>query len=346
MRNTVRFLDGEGQPRLGTVAGRDGELRLTALSDAQASHVDPAPGLVVGHLTDLHVHLQLVDSELLADSAIGTVLDLGGEPGALAGLRAAAPNGVSVAYAGAFLTAPGGYPSDRAWAPPGSFRELAAPADAAAAVAEMHGAGATVIKVASNSTAGPVLSDELFRAVVSAAAGLGMPVVAHAEGPGEAARVRRLGATMLAHTPFSERLDEAELRAHVETVTWISTLDVHGWGAGGDEFEIARDNLTAFHRLGGTVRYGTDLGNGPLPIGVNPREVAALRAAGLTALEILATMAPADPELASTRLVFVPDAGEGATATALDIAAARPLTLADLAPTGSHSATAPREDHS
>ncbi|MEV0085507.1 hypothetical protein [Saccharopolyspora sp. NPDC050642] len=25
---------------------------------------------------------------------------------------------------GAFLTAPGGYPSDRPWAPPGSFREV------------------------------------------------------------------------------------------------------------------------------------------------------------------------------------------------------------------------------
>lgn len=341
MTGSVRFLDGEGRLRLGTVAVRAGVLRLTALSDAQASHVDPFPGLVVGHLTDLHVHLQLVDPAQLADSAIGSVLDLGGEPGALAGLRAAAPTGVSVAYAGAFLTAPGGYPSDRAWAPPGSFRELSAPADAAAAVAEMHRSGATVIKVASNSTAGPVLSDDLFRAVVSAAADVGLPVVAHAEGPGEAARVRRLGATMLAHTPFSERLDEAELRAHVETVTWISTLDVHGWGAGGDEFEIARANLAAFHRLGGTVRYGTDLGNGPLPIGVNPREVAALRAAGLTVLEILATMAPADPELASTRLVLIP----GGDLEALDIAAARPLTLADLAFTRLDSATAPREDH-
>ncbi|GAA1621244.1 hydrolase [Leucobacter chromiireducens] len=331
--STVWFRDRDGEIRRGTVsAAADGQWRLTAAAPDQRGTADaPFHGVVVGQFTDWHVHLQLVDAGDLAAGVLGRVLDLGAHPERVVAHRAAPPRGVRVEFAGAFLTAPGGYPSDRDWAPAGSFRELADAADASAAVAEMAAHGASVIKVASNADAGPVLSDELFRAVVAAAESAGLPVVAHAEGAGEATRVRRLGAKMLAHTPFTERLEPAELRAHADTMTWISTLDVHGWGAGGAAFETARENLAGFHALGGEVRYGTDLGNGPLPVGLNPRELAALAGAGLTPRDMLTALTPADPELPDTRLVFVP----GPDTARLDVAAARPLAAPDLVPSGS-----------
>nr|BFE69172.1 hypothetical protein GCM10020092_024730 [Actinoplanes digitatis] len=44
------------------------------------------------------------------------------------------------------------------------------------------------------------------------------------------------------------------------------------------------------------MRYGTDLGNGPLPPGVNPRELGALLRAGMDPAGILAAMT--EPDLA------------------------------------------------
>jgi hypothetical protein len=74
-------------------------------------------------------------------------------------------------------------------------------------------------------------------------------------------------------------------------VVWVSTLDVHGWGSPTAEQDVAIDNVRRFAALGGTVVYGTDLGNGPLPLGVNPRELQALAAAGLGRDALLAALA-------------------------------------------------------
>ena len=52
----------------------------------------------------------------------------------------------------------------------------------------------------------------------------------------------------------------------------------------------AVDNLRRFLGYGGSVVYGTDLGNGPLIPGVNPREIRALQRAGLTPDEMLVAM--------------------------------------------------------
>jgi hypothetical protein len=71
---------------------------------------------------------------------------------------------------------------------------------------------------------------------------------------------------------------------------WISTLDIHGWGSPGPELGAAVDNLRRFLGYGGSVVYGTDLGNGPLIPGVNPREIGALQRAGLTPDEVLGAM--------------------------------------------------------
>lgn len=290
-----------------------------------------ADGVVIGGFTDHHVHLQLVDHALLAGSRLARVVDLGGNPAVLHELRGhnsgetsvlptESPSGgrfpsgspelcpratgcrVHIEYAGAFLTPPGGYPSDRAWAPDGSVREIATPADAAAAVQEMADAGATRIKVACNSVAGPVFDDDLFRAIVASARATGLPVVAHAEGAGQAQRAARLGADALAHAPFTEPLSEAEIAEQAASVSWISTLAIHDLRSRA----IAVDNVRRFHQAGGTVLYGTDMGNGPTPVDLNPAEIDALREAGVDGPALIRALAPVDPAPGAPGALLLP----------------------------------------
>jgi hypothetical protein len=301
-----------------------------------------AGGIVTGRFTDHHVHLQLVDHRLLAGSRLGRVMDLGAEPswvrevaradgaGGAGWMENVAPDDsaaalstqagsrrtrdVTIGYAGAFLTARGGYPSDRAWAPAGSVREVTDAADAAAAVSSLAAAGASCIKAVLHSEAGPVLDDDTFSAIVEAAASRDLPVVAHAEGAGQAQRAVRLGADLLAHAPFTERLRDDEIAAQAASVQWISTLAVHD-----DEHRgIAIDNVRRFAAAGGVVLYGTDMGNGPGPVDLRADELDALREAGIDGIRLLQALAPLDGD---AHPLFLPDG---------DPAAARPLTPADL----------------
>jgi imidazolonepropionase-like amidohydrolase len=249
------------------------------------------PGTVLPGLCDAHVHSALVDLPTVAAGGISSVWDLGGVPAKVAAL--AARGRPAVRFAGPFLIAPGGYPSDRAWAPAGSCRVVRSAADATAAVDEARAAGATLIKVTAHA-GGPVLSDATLAAVVEAAHAAALPVVVHAEGTGTTAAAWAAGADLLAHTPWTEALDDGLIRDCAARMTWISTLDIHGWGSATPELEVALDNLRRFLGHGGKVRYGTDLGNGPLPPGINPRELRGLQRAGLSPADILA--AATDPD--------------------------------------------------
>lgn len=309
----VTFFDGT-RWREGIVAVAE-EGRMLLHDEHPSADLPRIDGVIVGGFTDHHVHLQLVDHALLADSVLGRVLDLGGDPQVLRSLTGGA---VEVGFAGAFLTPPGGYPSDRSWAPEGSWREVSDAAEAASAAAEMAEAGASCIKVADNSTAGPVFDDDLFRALVGEAAAHGLPVVVHAEGEGEAQRAARLGAATLAHSPFTERLSDAEIAEQAASVSWISTLAIHD----GEALAIATDNVRRFHAAGGTVLYGTDMGNGPTPVGLNRREVDALRDAGVAATALLRALAPQDPLDPASRLLILP----GPSPETADPLQARPLT--------------------
>lgn len=342
---------------------RDGVVEATAehvrlRAETPAPGLPRVPGGVVGGFTDHHVHLQLVDHALLRTSRLARVDDLGGNPAVLRELavhNSAVHNGavhdpgespsaasfgpeetrpgaetpesrtrtpdhpVEVRYAGAFLTPPGGYPSDRDWAPAGSVREVADEAAAVTAVDDLAAAGVALLKVAGNSTAGPVFADALVHAIIERADAHGLPVVVHAEGPGEAQRAVRLGAARLAHAPFTERLDDAEVARHAASVSWISTLAIHDPAA----LRIAVDNVRRFHAAGGTVLYGTDMGNGPTPVDLHPAELDALRRAGLDDAALLRALAPVDPRQPGALLLLLPD---GST----DPFDARPLTAADL----------------
>ena len=271
-------------------AGRD----VAPIGDVPASAARRRiPGTVLAGLCDAHVHSALVELSTVWAGGISSVWDLGGVPAKVAAVAACGTP--AVRFAGPFLIAPGGYPSDRAWTPAGSCREVRSAADAAEAVGEARAGGATLIKVTAHA-GGPLLSDATLAAVVDAAHGAGLPAVVHAEGPGTVAAAYAAGADYLAHTPWTETLDEGLIRAAAARMTWISTLDIHGWGGAAPEQDVAIDNLRRFLAYGGQVRYGTDLGNGPLPPGVNPREIRALQEAGLTPDQVLTAMTEQDAE--------------------------------------------------
>jgi imidazolonepropionase-like amidohydrolase len=230
---------------------------------------------------DHHVHLGLIDTSELAGSEITGVVDLGWDTSVVGLAEGARASGLRVDLAGRFLTAPGGYPSDRAWAPDDSVGFVAGPAEAAHAVEAQRALGATVVKLVLNSDDGPVPSVPTIAAVVAAAEG--MPVVAHCQGSGMVELALAGGVGVLAHTPWTHRLDDAVVEeCAAGGQRWISTLDIHGYGERTPDQARALDNVGRFHRAGGTVLYGTDLGNGPLPVGLNQRELELLGEAGLS----------------------------------------------------------------
>jgi hypothetical protein len=278
--------------------------------------------VVLGAPTDAHVHLGLVDREAVAASVLGRVVDLGGDP---TGPQTCGggPVPLRIERAGPFLTAPGGYPSDRGWADPAWVREIADVSAAGRAIDEVAAAGATWAKIASNSTAGATFSDDMLARLVDLATRRGLTVVVHAEGAGEAARALAAGAAHLAHTPFTEGLSRADIAAHAERMTWISTLAIHPPRSA--ERANAVENVAAFHAAGGRVRYGTDMGNGPTPAGLNLAELDALRDAGLTTSDLLVALDLADPRDPASRLMMVDGEGDD-----LDFATARPATREDL----------------
>lgn len=259
-------------------------------------------GTALPPFIDHHVHLQLFEPDHLASGGISGVVDLGANPSAVARFADRDPL-PHVRFAGQFLTAPGGYPLGRPWLPEGAAREvrhIRATAgrargslydDAETAVDEQVRFGASVIKVALNAAAGPVFDRPALDAIVVAAHARARPVVAHAEGPGTAELAVAAGIDALVHTPWTDELPARVVaQAVLAGQTWISTLDIHGHGAAGASATRARTNLRRFAAAGGRVLYGTDLGNGTLPIGVNAREVDALVAAGLSAAAVLAAL--------------------------------------------------------
>ncbi|GIT78922.1 hypothetical protein LLS1_05910 [Leifsonia sp. LS1] len=280
---------GDGFRTPATFEVRGDLLTPTARTDLRPHHIG---GTLFPRLTDHHVHLGLIDPAALLAGGITHAHDLGWIPSVATGWLAAEAPGPTTTIAGALLTAPGGYPARSTWAPPGAAREVGGPRDGREAVREQVMAGASRIKVALNSAAGETVDDATLRAIVDEAVTAGLPVIVHAQGPGQPARAITAGATHLAHTPFDERVDDAVLAEMADRgATWISTLDIHGWGHPTAQHAIAIDNLRRFHAAGGRVLYGTDLGNGPLAVGVNAREIADLLTAGLTAVETLRSIA-------------------------------------------------------
>ena len=256
--------------------------------------------LVLPAFTDSHVHLGLIDGEALAAGGIGRVLDLGWDPQIAVDWR-----GPTVDIAGPLLAAPGGYPLASGWAPDAATREIADAVAASSAIDDLVRWGARVAKITLNSGAGPVWDDTLLAAVVTIAHNHGLPVVAHAQGSGQAERALLSGVDCLAHTPWTETLSDELIGRMATAMSWISTLDIHGCGTYGADFARAIGNLERFAAADGVVHYGTDLGNGPLPVGLNRRELEALAGAGLGIPSIVASLHGLLPDLTgATRTVI------------------------------------------
>lgn len=233
------------------------------------------PGVV-----DHHVHLGLVDRDLLAGGPVTEVHDLGWDPREVAAWAAEPPSGLRIRYAGPFHTAPGGYPSGRSWAPAAAVRHVASADQAAAAVADVVAAGGFAVKVALHAGMA-LLPDDVLGALVGAAHGAGLPVLVHAEGAGQAERAIDAGADTLVHVPWTEELP-AGVIVRAAHMTWISTLAIHDGPGGSAGLTLALANARRFAAAGGRLVYGTDMGNGPTPVGVNEREIELLGAVGLT----------------------------------------------------------------
>jgi imidazolonepropionase-like amidohydrolase len=232
---------------------------------------------------DHHVHLGLVDRSLLATGPLVKVIDCGWDPEQALAWRADPPAGVELLIAGPFHTAPGGYPSGRGWAPAAAVREVADASAARIAAERAAAAGYDAFKIALHDGM-PLLDEALLAALVNAAHSNGLRVFVHPEGDGQAMRAVRAGADVLVHTPWTERLTDAELRECVAAgVVWVSTLAIH---SGADRLR-AVDNARRFVALGGTLLYGTDMGNGEIPVGISELELTLLEAAGLSGDDLL-----------------------------------------------------------
>ena len=245
-----------------------------------------APGFI-----DAHVHIGLAPPGSVVASGVTTVRDLAWPPDRIWKLversRAGDFSGPRIVAAGQMLTAPGGYPLSAAWAPPGTGRAVAGPTEAPPAVADQADRGATVIKVALNPPAGPVLDASTLAAIVSAAHRRSLRVTGHVHGLTELRKAVDAGVDELAHMLMStEAIPEGLLRRMVDQdMTIVPTLAVRF----GRDRRIAVDNLRRFIAAGGRVVYGTDLGNaGPRP-GIDPREVKAMARAGMSPLDIIAS---------------------------------------------------------
>ncbi|WP_423463121.1 amidohydrolase family protein [Promicromonospora sp. MS192] len=269
------------------------------------------PQVTLPGVVDQHVHLGLVDRGLLAGSAVTEVHDLGWDPREVRSWAAEPPPGVRVRFAGPFHTAPGGYPTGRTWAPEAAVRHVASVPEAGEAVADVVAAGGFAVKVALHAGM-DLLLDDVLRALVGAAHAAGLPVLVHAEGAGQAARAVDAGADTLVHVPWTEALPAAVI-ARATRMTWISTLAIHD-GPGG-ALDRALSNARRFVAAGGRLVYGTDMGNGPTPVGVNEREIEllgsvltgeALRRAVLGPPEAPALTAPLPlPETASELIAWL-----------------------------------------
>lgn len=266
-----------------------------------ARHAPPADEELLGDwflmpaVVDHHVHIGLADPRAVLAGGVTQVRDLGWTPEDVFPLVDISTGtdyeGPAIAACGPIVTAVGGYPTRSDWGPPGIGAEVSGPEEAAVVVGRIAEQDPAAIKVALNTEAGPALTDAELVAVCEAAHERGLRVVAHVQGEGTTERALGAGVDELAHTPWTERLSDAVVTGLARSgVRIVSTLDIHSYGSVTPGLRTAVENLFRFRAAGGTVLYGTDLGNGPIPPGIDVREVQHLAAARLETEEILTAM--------------------------------------------------------
>ncbi len=254
----------------------------------EGATVDMGEATIIPGFIDAHVHIGFFPPVEVLLGGVTTVRDLAWPPDEIWPLveRSAAPDfeGPRILAAGQMLTAPGGYPTQAAWAPPGTGYVVASPVDAREAVDRQLSRGASVIKIALNPPAGPTLPAAVVEAIVIAAHDHGARVTGHVHGLDELIKALDAGIDELAHMLMSDEAipEEVISRLVEQDVTIVPTLSVRF-----EDLNVAVDNTSRFLAAGGRVVYGTDLGNeGPGP-GIDVREVVALSSAGMDVHDII-----------------------------------------------------------
>lgn len=264
----VRLLDGRaGQD----ILIRDGRIQrigpgLKGSKRVDASGLTALPGFI-----DCHVHLALTRPEQVLRNGVTTVRDLGWAPGALKQLK-----GPRVMAAGPILTCRGGYPMQAGWAPRGAAREVTV-GTAANVVDQLAADGVAVIKVALEPRAGPVLDQATLATIVLAAHERKLKVTAHVSTLAELDKALSCDVDELAHGLFDDTAIPDEMLQQMKRggVALVPTLRI-----GPTAHRIG--NVRRFFALGGTVLYGTDLGNyGPRP-GIDVSELSLMVQAGMS----------------------------------------------------------------
>ena len=235
---------------------------------------------------DTHVHLALTDPRAVLRNGITTARDLAWPLGEISELSVDAiyglDDGPALRFAGPMLTAPGGYPARAGWAPRGTALEVADAASAAHEVRELIRRSVSVIKVAMEPRAGPMLAPDVLRAIVDAAREAGVPVTCHCGGLDALEIALDAGVRELAHGLWSdEAIPDATIDRMVrDGVVVVPTLHI-------DPSAARVDNLRRFVAAGGRVVYGTDMGNPPAVHGIDVEELRLMRDAGMSLTDVL-----------------------------------------------------------
>ena len=250
---------------------------------------DATGSTLIPGFIDAHVHIDFYEPSEVVDRGVTTVRDLAWPPARITPLIEASADdgfdGPTILAAGQMLTAPGGYPMNAGWAPPGTGLEVQSEEQAAGAVDDQVRSGAAIVKIALNPPVGPVLNEPTLCAIVEAAHDRDLKVTGHIFGLEQLDKAIRCGVDELAHMLMSpERIPAGTIDAMVEGgIRIVPTLSVFS----GRGMRIAIDNLRAFISAGGQVIYGTDLGNaGPQP-GIDRREVRGMARSGMSAQDII-----------------------------------------------------------
>lgn len=222
------------------------------------------PGVV-----DAHVHLAFGSAADLLHRGVVAVRDLGAPP--LQAMRWRQEPAPRVEIAGPLLTAPGGYPS-RSWGSAG-FAAFVDDAEQATRLVSGLVSQVDVVKLALEPDGGPVPDTSTCAAVVAAAHAGGRRVACHALTVEMVQRALDAGIDELAHTPVEPlptKVVDRIASAGVRVVSTLHTFVATGSGDG------ALANARALATAGVDLRYGTDLGNTGVPVGVDETELGLL----------------------------------------------------------------------
>jgi imidazolonepropionase-like amidohydrolase len=302
----ARLLDGSGGAPVAfaTIVVEGGRFTevgtdTAAAVPAGATVVDLGGATVVPGVVDAHVHLAFAgDPRRMLEGGVTAVRDLGWPPARMAALvREGQAAGLLVQHTGPILTAPGGYPTRAAWAPPGTGREVATADEARLAIDDAMAAGACAVKLAMEDRAGPTLGAAMLDAIVEHAAVWGRPTTVHAGSADAVEACLAAGVDELAHVPFRLLGASGDLAERCARAGMGLVPTLHCRQADADaERAAAVEFLRRWVAAGGAVRYGTDLGNTLTAPGVDADELLLLQAGGLSAAEVLVAATSAAAE--------------------------------------------------